>query len=85
MRLHIIPRRSVMAKRNPSVDDVKLMDEKSENETPTADADLGTLNPSVDDQSSEDLGGLDESADITVDLGKLPPLAKFKKFQKKGK
>lgn len=74
-----------MAKRNPSVDDVKLMDEKSENETPTADADLGTLNPSVDDQSSEDLGGLDESADITVDLGKLPPLAKFKKFQKKGK
>ena len=73
-----------MAKRNPSVDDVKL-DEMSENETPKADADLGTLNPSVDDQSSEDLGGLDKSADITVDLGKLPPLAKFKKFQKKGK
>lgn len=74
-----------MAKKNPSVDDVKLMDKMSENETPKADADLGTLNPSVDDQSSEDLGSIDESADITVDLGKLPPLAKFKKFQKKGK
>lgn len=74
-----------MAKKNPSVDDVKLMDKMPENETPKADADLGALNPSVDDQSSEDLGSLDKSADITVDLGKLPPLAKFKKFQKKDK
>lgn len=73
-----------MAKKNPLVDDVKVTEENPE-ETSKKDADLGTLNPSVDDKSSADLGGLDESADIMVDLGKLPPLAKFKKFQKKGK
>lgn len=76
MRLHFIPWGYVMAKRNPSSDDAQL-----NANTPN---DLGGLNPSSDDAKA-DLGGLDTPAEETVDLGKLPPLAKFKKFQKKGK
>lgn len=65
-----------MAKKNPLSDDAQLNANMPD--------DLGGLNPSSDDAQT-DLGSLNTPADETVDLGKLPPLAKFKKFQKKGK
>lgn len=36
-------------------------------------------------ETTADLGDLNQPVKDTVDLGKLPPLAKFKKFEKKGK
>lgn len=68
-----------MAKKNPS-SDVPLQDVPVQETT----ADLGGLNPSSDGATT-DLGDLNQPVKDTVDLGKLPPLAKFKKFEKKGK
>lgn len=80
MRVHFIPWGAVMGKKNPSSDEAKLQ----ATEPVMTDADMGDLNPSSD-EASADLGDLNNPAVGTADLGKLPPLAKFKKFQKKGK
>ena len=45
---------------------------------------MAKRNPSSDDATT-DLGAINAPIGETVDLWKLPPLAKFKKFQKKGK
>lgn len=50
--------------------------------------DMGTVTETANVAPQDDVtdcGSITVPATETVDLGKLPPLAKFKKFQKKGK